>query len=479
MPNSFDMMLAALPIITLIVLLLTRVKPLPAVLGAIAMLLVLGVRFPIGGLELQEMSTRLFGVTLNVIFILLGGLVLSVFAAESGAQRTMSEWFEAAARKRDRAVLLYGLGVTPFLEAAIGWGMSLIIVVPLLMRSGLSRTRAAAVGLLGLVVCPWGSLGPGLILTGELGGVSMIDLGVQTAIYNLPVIVSAALFISVTGIGRRMTLALGLELLGTVLVLWGTLLLVSATLGPALAGILGGLAVIAFLLLIARLQGASLRMTAEDARAFAPFGVLVVGMLAVILLTQAVDLGALGAVITSPGLWLVLSAASAPLFFRMRPEQVRSALRRGLLRWIPVTVTTVSYILFGMLLSVAGMSGALAAGAAASGAVFLTALPFISALAAYLTTAITSVATMLTLGVTDAAVALGVDPAAVLGVQTAAGGSAVGASPARVVLAVSIAAETGSEREEPVSHGRVALITLGMTLLSTTAIAVILVILPL
>ena len=464
-------MLAAVPIITLIVLLVARVKPLPAVLGAIAVLLALGARFPIGLPELQDMSTRLFGVTLNVVFILLGGLVLSVFAAESGAQRTMSEWFEAAAQHRDRAVLLYGLGVTPFLEAAIGWGISLIIVVPLLMRSGLSRTRAAAVGLLGLVVCPWGSLGPGLILTGELGGVSMTELGVQAALFNLPVIVVAATSIVLVGIGRRMTLRLGCELLGSVLVLWGLLLGVSATLGPPLAGILAGIGVIVFLLTLARAQGASLRMTAGDVRAFGPFGVLVGGMLTVIVLAAALDLGAAQPLITSPGLWLVISAATGPLFFQMTPLQVRRSLKRGLLRWIPVTTTTVSFILFGMLLSVAGMSGTLAEGAASSGTAFLIALPFISGLAAYLTTAITSVATMLTLGVTDASLALGVDPAAALGVQSAAGGAAVGASPARVVLATSIATETGGAVSAPVRQGQVALITLATALTSAAVIA--------
>lgn len=476
---ALDILFAALPIVVLVALLAFRVKPLPAVLGAIAMLLLLWFRFPIGGTELLSMSGRLVEVTLNVVFILLGGLILSAFAGDSGAQQTMSHWFETAVKRPERAIIMYSLGLTPFMEASIGWGISLILAVPLLMRAGLSATRAATLGLIGLVVCPWGSLGPGLMITAELGEVGLSDLGAQTALYNLPVILSAALFVAVVGLGKRLTVPLALEILAVSFVMWAVLFAVSATIGPALAGIFAGLAVIAVLLLFARFQGARLSMTAAEARSFGPFAVLTGAMLGMIALTAAVDLGGWERLATSPGFWLVVSAATAPWFYGMRREPALVSVRGGAIRWVPVTITTVAYIVFGVLLSVSGMSGVLADGAAQHGLIFLLTLPFIGVLAGYLTSSITSVGTMLTLGVTDAALALGADPAAALGVQTAAAGGAVGASPSRLVLATSIANEAAQEAQAPVNYGRVALITLSMALLASLAMSVSIAVFPL
>lgn len=478
MPTPLDLILAALPIVTLLVLLCLRVKPLPAVIGAIVALLLLSFRFPIGASEALEMSGRLSYVTINIVFILLGGLVLSVFMEESGAQQRMSVWFESATNDRDRAILLYGLGLTPLLESTIGWGVSLIVAIPLLLRSGVSPSRAISVAVLGLVVCPWGSLGPGLILTSELGQIDLHALGTASAIYNAPLILVIAAAIAVVGVGKRMTVALCGELLAVTIMLAGVLILANWLLSPMLAGVLASIAATLTFLVFARINGANLRMNAGQALAFVPIGILVVSMLIAVALDSALDLGSFGRLITSPGLWMMVAAASAPPVFRMQLTPVLACLRRGVRNWVPACATTLLYVVFGVLLSVSGMSGTLAEGAASSGMVFIAALPFIGFLAGYLTVSNTSIGTMLTFGVVEAATAIGTDPAAALGALTAAGGGGVGASPARLALAVSVvrANEAPSVR---INTGRIILVSVSANLVAASIISVMMLVAPL
>jgi lactate permease len=479
MPEWLVLVLAGTPVLVLIGLLLCRVRPLPSVVVAIAVLFLLGFWFPIDTAEFGELSVRLSGVTLNVVFILFGGILLSGFAADSGAQQQMSEWFETAAHNRIRMVLMIGMGVTPLMESVIGWGIGVVIGVPLLLRAGLSTTKAATVALLGLAMCPWGSLGPGLLVTAQLGQIDFGVLGSYTAVYNLAVLGVMGATIAIVGVGARMTVRLALEYAAAIVTMWIVLLAVNLFLSPALAGILASLTAILVLLLGARLQGARpRRMTQQQVRAFGPYGLLVCSMLIVTALSMIVPLGAWRELVTSPGLWLTITAAFAPAIFQMQRSDAFVSLARGLTVWAPVCLMTVLYIVFGVLLSVSGMSTALADKAASGGAVFLLALPFISVLAGYVTASNTSVATMLTFGVSDATAVLGSNTAAALGAQTAAAGAAVGASPARIALAMGIADQFSSSAQSPPNFARIALVLIAANLVAATLIALALFVTP-
>ena len=60
---------------------------------------------------------------------------------------------------------------------------------PLLVRIGLTPVRAVVAGLLGLVLVPWGSLGPGTLVAAQLGGEDVTELGYRSAVLSLPVLV--------------------------------------------------------------------------------------------------------------------------------------------------------------------------------------------------------------------------------------------------------------------------------------------------
>lgn len=437
--STVDLLLAALPILVLIALLAFRVRPLTAVATTLALTLVLSFRFPVGAQDTVELGQRLSGVTASVVLIMYGGILLSEMLSASGAQDLISGWLTAAAGTPERAILLMGFTVTPLVESVIGWGVGVIVGVPLLRRAGLDATRAATIALLGLTLCPWGSLAPGLLVVREMSGTVFSELGFWIGLFNLPVFIVMSVAIALVGVGRRGLLRMLPEILVTVAVMWGVLLATNLWITPALAGIFSASAGICTLLACSRLRGPLPRMSRATRRAFSPYATLILAMLAVLTLAAIFDFGEWRGALTSPGLWLIVTAAVTPALVGLARADVGVVVLRGTRVWFPVCLVTVLFIAFGGLLSANGMGDTLADGAARLGAGFLLLMPAVGMLAGYLTGSNTSAAAMFSLGTTHASTALGASPLITLGSQTAAVGSAVMASPARVALSVGIA----------------------------------------
>lgn len=435
-----DILLAALPIVAIIAMLASRVRPIPAALIAIGIALALSFRFPLTPAHVAEVARSLGGVSIAVVLIMFGGIVLSEFLTVSGAQDRISDWLGHAAGHRDRAILLLGLGVAPLAESVIGWGVGLIVAVPLLMRVGLDATRACTIGLLGLILAPWGSLGPGILVMEGMSGLPLRDIGTWSAFLNLPVQIVMGLAIGIVGLGLRRMLRLIGEILAVTVVMWGVLIACNMWVSVPLAGILTSLAGIVAFVAIGRLRGGTTpAMDAPTRRALLPYGVLIGSMLAVTALMTLIDLGAWAPVIGSPALWLLVTAATAPAVLGMPRATIVAGVRAGARVWWPVCLVTLLFIAFGALLAANGMTGTLAAGAAGLGLGFLLLVPLLGFLGGYVTNSNTATAAMLAEGVTSASVALGANPAVAMGAQNVATGSAVMTSPARVALGVGIA----------------------------------------
>lgn len=453
--QPLDLALAGLPILALIALLAFRVRPLPAVLVALAIVLALSFKFPISGSELGDLASRMSGVMISVLLLMYGGIIFSEMLSASGAQTLLSTWLDKAGGGKDRAILLVGLTVGPLVESVIGWGIGPVVAAPLLMRIGLSPTRAATVSLLGLTLCPWGSLGPGLIVTQGLSGIPITELGFWAAIFNLPVLIVMSLSVVIVGIGRTGLLRNLPQVLVTTLVMWVTLVAMNAWVAPALAGIVTSVVGLCTLLLFSRANGPLPRMDQATVRAVTPYGVLIVSMLLVVAIAAVFDLGALEPALTNPGLWLVLTTAVTPPIVGLARADVGLVVKRGTRVWLPAFTVTALFIVFGSLLSVNQMGSTLAAGATQLGTGFIMLVPLIGALAGYLTNSNTSAASMITLGTNQAAISLSVPPPVVLGAQTAAVGSAVMASPARLAMVIGVVSSMRSPGEAPADMRRV------------------------
>ncbi|PWB97601.1 L-lactate permease [Salinibacterium hongtaonis] len=437
---TLDLLLAAAPLVLIATLLAFRMPPIPSILVVIAITLALSFRFPIDADAAHNTLDSLIHVSIAVLFIILGGIMLAESLTASGAQDAIGSWVERAAGSKGRAVILIGLGVSPLAESIIGWGLGIIICVPLLLRIGLSATRAAGVALFGLVISAWGSLGPGNLLLSESTGVDYIAITTWTAILSLPGLVIMGTAMLLLGLGRREARAMLPELALTIAVVW-SVLVAGNLVSPPLAGILASLAGIATVLVLSRIREGSIpALDPMTRRALAPYGILVVSMLGATALASLLDLGPAEDVATSPALWLMITAVIAPLIFRLTGTQLTSIVAKGLRRWLPVATTTVLFIAFGGLLTATGMTETLSEGAAELGRGFLLLVPLIGFIGGYTTGSGTGAAAMFATGTAGASSFIGVDPAVALGGQNAATSTSTMTTPSRVALAAGMTA---------------------------------------
>lgn len=435
--------LAALaPIAVVLLLLAVRVPSLVAGSSGLATALVVAATFHRPGrTEVLDAAARLGPTVLEVALILLGGVLLATALSATGARDHISGWLERVGDGEDRvpAILLLVFGLTPFMESVTGFGLGVVITAPLLVRMGLSPVRAVVSGLLGLVLVPWGSLGPGTLVAAELGGQNVDALGVWSALMSLLVLlVSMTVVLVVVGASRPSPRLVALAA-AVVTTMWATLVAANRLVGTAPTGIIAAAAVIGLLLAVARIRhGALPPVTRELARAAAPFAVLLVGILGTTAILAAVSAPAGAGWLTSPALWVLVAAAVAVRVYPTPGDGTVALVRTALARWVPIAATAIVFMAIGIVMATAGMAAHLADGVASLGPASLALIPALGALGGYLTGTNTGAAAMFSAATTDAASALGADGLVALAGQNVAGSYAIIVSPPRIALAVGV-----------------------------------------
>lgn len=435
------MLLAVLPIALVVVLLSLKVPTLRVVLITLALTVFLSLTFfPITMNDFVNLGPALGETILIVVVIIIGGTSLAELLTATGAQARIAEWLQQSANNQGRAILIVGLGVAPFAETIIGWGLGLVVSVPLLIRIGLSVRQSATIGLLGILLGPWGSLAPAVLIMAELGDVAFKTLGLWIALFSLPLIIIMSAAILVVGVGRRAARAQLGEAAIAVTTMWLVILGVSWLLGPPLAGVSGAVAAIISLLVMGRLKHREpIRMDRTVLQALSPYIFLGAGLLLSAVVVQLLNLGKIGEVLSGPAFWLTVTVFVAPRLLGAERRLVATARREGWRRAVPVALTTMLFVAFGGLLSLNGMSAILAGAVADFGSGFAIATPLISSLAGYVTGSNSATAAMLAPGLSDAATGLGIDAAQVLAIVLIAASSAVMMNPPRLALAISLA----------------------------------------
>lgn len=447
--------LATLPILVTLGLLAAKVRALYAALAALGTAVALTAAvFHTPLTELADAQLHMLPTLVELAGILFGGILLSELMSRTGAQARLGDRLGGASGPQSRAVLLVVFGVTPFAESLTGFGIGVVVAIPLLRRLGLAPAKAAVVGLLGLVTVPWGSLAPGSLVSAELGGVDFQELGVVSALLSAPVfLICGAAALAVAFGVRRAASATG-ELLLATGTLWLTVWAVNTFIGVPLAGVLGGLATIAVLLLVSRFRSRlparlqSRTHTAVErpeavARALAPYAFLVLGLL--------VGRGALSAagieegwwtVVAGPAGWLLLTTALTPRLLGTAGDVLPEAARSATSRWWQVTLTTAIFLILGALLTVTGMSREMAEACAALGPAYLMLAPWIGAAGGFLAGSNTGANAMFAASQSAAAQALGYPALQLVGIQNVSAALASAGSVARVVLAAELATNT-------------------------------------
>lgn len=440
--------LAALaPIVVVLVLLALRVPSLTAgTAGLVTALAAAATVHRPGSTEVADAAARLGPTVVEVALILLGGVLLATALSTTGARDHIADWLEHVGHDEDRvpAILLLVFGLTPFMESVTGFGLGVVITAPLLVRLGLSPVRAVVAGLLGLVLVPWGSLGPGTLVAAELGGQDVNAVGVWSALLSLPVLLvsmTAVLVVVVTQRPSTRLVALGAAVVAT---MWFCLVAASLVVGTAPTGIIAAGAVIALLLALARIQHGALPPVSRDLlRAAVPFLVLLAGILGTTGILAAAGSPAGTDWLTSPALWVLVAAAVAVRVYPTKGHNdddhgAAMLVKTAVTRWVPVAANAIVFMAIGIVMATAGMAAFLAERVTDLGPVSLALIPAFGALGGYLTGSNTGAAAMFSAATTGAASGLGADGLVALAGQNVAGSYAIIVSPPRVALAVGV-----------------------------------------
>lgn len=445
--------LAALPLLIAAGAMLARwPAPRAAAVSLAAAILIAVTVFRVPAAQWGAMVLDLAPTLLEVMLILLGGVTLSRLMNASGDTQQVASWVERACQGQpQRAVALMVLGVTPFAESFTGFGLGLVIAIPLLRHLGFNRSKALALGLLGLFLTTWGGLSPGSIIAAHLTGLDLVTVGTATAWFAPPVSLAAAIFAFWVGTGRVRPSALGRSVL--VLIPHSVVLIATNTfLGPALGGVLASVTAIVAILLLFRIQyGPIPALDRATLASLQPYAVLAGGLLVVTAISVVVDLGG-AAVLTSGALWLAIASGVAGLrLHRSRPGELTRELRASLRTWFPVGLATGGFLVVGAVLTTSGMTTTL--GAALASSVLLHALlaPLLGSLSGMVTGSNSGANAMLVATQLDAAQALGAHATSAVAMQHL--GSSVGTllAPSRLALGRAVVGADATDHV-PVGH---------------------------
>ena len=340
---------ALAPIVAVLVAILVfRADPLIAAAVGLALALLAA-----GTISLDMLAWPILGgagvttlaITVSAASVIVPGLILNHELDRRGVMAKVAAGLRDLGMDPPRCAIILLLGLFPALESLTGFGVSLLLAVPVLVQL-LGPAAGVPVALLGMHIMAWGTMALATLVGAALAGMPPDLLGAVTAVLQAPAIVTVAL-IALGTIGgaaalrRHAPFAILLALaLAALLHLNARWLLVETT------GVLAGLGVVLLGIGWEALRGHVRPKQADLAwlRGLAPFAVALALLLAFrlvppiaaflgnVLLIGSEDLSI--APLASPGLALLLVAIflalrggtafawSAPLLRALRPVAV-------------------------------------------------------------------------------------------------------------------------------------------------------------
>lgn len=459
-------MLAAVPILVVIGLLLTRLPAwIPPVAG-VATAVVVGL-WVLDAQVAQLTDTVGASLTtmIQVLAIIGGGVTLARVMDRTGAQKQLADWLAAGGATLSSALMMAN-GVVPFMESVTGFGVSLIIGLPLTLAFGFNAYRAALITLMGIVIGPWGSMGPGTLLGADLAGQPLTEFGLATAVVNFPAVIISG---TVTAfIAARHAKVRGVKLFGylaagaTSGLMLGVLVLTSNwLLGTPVAGaVAAAIMTVGWLLIVRR---GTLRP--GPGGSIAPYAVLVIGTIFGQVVTSGSEDTWWAAIVASPAVYAFAGVAVALIQYAgPAPGLARDAFKL----WLNTGVPTALYILFGVVMQGGHIAETLAQSLANLGSAYLFLMPVVGALGGYMTASGTGTNAMF--GPTQIAVGtqLDVHPQWSMAMNNAAGCWGTIASPARIELSYQLARGASLHDDGPtVTRARLLAVTVPVLAAST------------
>ena len=345
--------------------------------------------------RLPSIGLRALLLTCVVAYVLLFGLLLYQLMAAGGAVARLGASLAAMPGDRAAPALLLTLPVGAFVEAVSGFGVSIVVVAPLLVAIGFPPGRAALLGLLTQNAVPWGALAVGVVLSGQIASRPPEAIGVGCALLSAPAFLYfalLALWLAGGPAALRAHLALGLVV--------GALLAVGVLLATLAFGVELGMVVgappallVGLLWLRRAAPGAALTPlpwpdTARGGdsspvahhpslpRALAPYALLVAVLLSTRLLAPLREWLQLQAVVAlpgagptlpllySPGFPLLIGCLATVPLLGLRRAEVAGALARTARQWTRASAALLAFMSLSELMLRSGMTDRLASATA-------------------------------------------------------------------------------------------------------------------
>ncbi len=280
-----------------------------------------GVFAPVDAMALPHAVEDGLLLTSLVGSVIVAGLLYVEVCRRVGSLDAISRVIAALQLDPPKAAVVLVAGVGVMLESLTGFGVSLLVTVPLMLAM-FERRQTIALGLIGMSLMPWGALAVSALLGAKLAGMPVPDLAGAFVWTSGPVaaVIPLVCLVFVSGVtpgSILFALAAGAALVGGIV-------LTNLAIGVEVAGVGGGLAVLALAVATAPDRQRALR--AITAPPLALLGLLVAGVVAqkllVPVLAQAGFAPVVGtsrvgyALMTSPGIALLLVAAFGALAWR-------------------------------------------------------------------------------------------------------------------------------------------------------------------
>ena len=203
-----------------------------------------------------------------VIFL---GLLFVEVTGRSGGLNKIGGIVKALALPRPRAVILVALGVGVTVESLTGYGVSLFVTIPLLLQI-MGRRQAIALALVGMSLMTWGALSVAALLGAAIADVPLSALSTMILLTSGPVAAVMPIICVMLGDERSRGDLVFAVVTGFALVLG--IAVTTRWIGVEVAGVGGGLAVIALCVLTAP-NRSGWRQVFRN-RALIPYGLLIV-----------------------------------------------------------------------------------------------------------------------------------------------------------------------------------------------------------
>ena len=135
----------------------------------------------------QEIITNAFAIsiiiTLTVAFVIIPGLYFNEILNKQGILKNLVLSINNFPLDNEKKSLILILGILPALESFTGFGISLLLGIPIFFKL-FSPMQAFQLSMLSLNTIPWGTLGISTIIGSKLTGYSTHDLGKMSSLVS-------------------------------------------------------------------------------------------------------------------------------------------------------------------------------------------------------------------------------------------------------------------------------------------------------